>query len=143
MSNTRFPRILITRLSHIGDCVLTLPMLCAIRRKVPKAFIAWAVEPPSQQLLNLHPDIDKIIPVPKGWMSKPKCWPELFRSLRQPNFDFAIDPQGITKSAALARISRAKTRVGIRGRWGREQYAISISRKQLFDLPAILCDAFG
>jgi heptosyltransferase-1 len=120
MSKNKSPRILITRLSHIGDCILTLPMLCALRKKIPNAFIAWAAEAPSQQLLNLHPDIDEIIPVPKGWLSKPKSWPELFGRLRQPRFDIAIDPQGITKSASLARISRAKTRIGIRGRWGRE-----------------------
>ena len=120
MSKHKSPKILITRLSHIGDCVLTLPMLCAIRKKIPGAFIAWAVESPSQQLLNLHPDIDEIIQVPKRWVSKPKKWPELFRRLRRPQFDIAIDPQGITKSSGLARISGAKTRIGIRGRWGRE-----------------------
>ncbi len=120
MSQTISPRILITRLSHIGDCILTLPMLCALRRKLPNAHISWAVEAPTQQLLKLHPDIDELIIVPKQWAKKPKCWKELFGSLRRPKFDFAIDPQGITKSAALAKISRAKTRIGIRGRWGRE-----------------------
>ncbi len=120
MSQSKSPRILITRLSHIGDCILTLPMLCALRRKLPDAYIAWAVEAPTQQLLKLHPDIDELIIVPKQWAKKPKCWNELFGKLRTPKFDYTIDPQGITKSAALARISRAKTRIGIRGRWGRE-----------------------
>ncbi len=114
------PRILITRLSHIGDCILTLPMVSAIRKKHPDAFIAWAVESPADQLLKLHPDIDELITVPKNWLKHPGCWKSLFARLRKPKFEISIDPQGITKSAALARISGAKTRIGIRGRWGRE-----------------------
>lgn len=114
------PRILITRLSHIGDCILTLPLLNEIRRKYPNAFIAWAVESPSHKLLGLHSGIDEIIMVPKGWAGKPKCWGPLRKNLRKHNFDVAIDPQGITKSAALGWLSGAKKRIGIRGKWGRE-----------------------
>ena len=114
------PRILITRLSHIGDCVLTLPLLSAIRREHPDAFIAWAVESPTQQLLELHPDLDEIIQIPKGWLRKPKHYLNLRRKFKRLNFDIAIDPQGITKSAALGWISGAKKRIGIKGRWGRE-----------------------
>ena len=114
------PRILITRLSHIGDCVLTLPMLAAVREKFPEAFIAWAVESPSHKLLKLHPDLDEIVLIPKGWAGKPKCWFELSKKLKSYEFDIALDPQGITKSAMLGWLSGAKTRIGIRGRWGRE-----------------------
>ena len=114
------PRILITRLSHIGDCILTLPMLNAIRRMYPDAFIGWAIESPTHKLLDLHSGIDELILIPKGWAGKPSCWRELRGRLRQYQFDIAIDPQGITKSAALGWISGAKKRIGIRGRWGRE-----------------------
>lgn len=114
------PRILITRLSAIGDCVLTLPVLAAIRKQFPNAFIAWAVESPSNQLLKLHPDLDELILIPKGWAGKPKCWFELSRKLKSYDFDAAIDPQGISKSALLGWLSGASKRIGIRGRWGRE-----------------------
>ncbi len=114
------PRILITRLSHIGDCILTMPLLAAIREQYPHAFIAWAVESPSHKLLELHPLLDEIVVIPKGWMGKRKCWSELRQTFKRLKFDIAIDPQGITKSAALGWISGAKKRIGIRGRWGRE-----------------------
>ena len=58
--------------------------------------------------------------IPKGWLSKPKCWGQVRRDIRKHNFDISIDPQGITKSAAIGWLSRAKTRVGIKGKWGRE-----------------------
>lgn len=95
-------------------------MLNAIRRKYPNAFIGWAVESPTHKLLDLHSGIDEMILVPKGWIKKPSCWGNLRSQLRQHQFDIAIDPQGITKSAALGWISGAKKRIGIRGRWGRE-----------------------
>ena len=114
------PRILITRLSHIGDCVLTLPVLVALRKKFPGAFIAWAVEKPSNQLLELHPDLDDIILIPKGWIGKPSQWSGIRRRLLAGRFDIAIDPQCITKSSMLARLSGAKQRIGLKGKWGRE-----------------------
>lgn len=114
------PRILICRLSHIGDCILTLPMVREIKREYPSAFIGWAVEAPSHQLLELHPEIDQLIMVPKGWIKQPSQWARLSGKLRAFNFDVSIDPQGITKSAMLGWISGAKQRIGIQGKWGRE-----------------------
>lgn len=113
-------RILICRLSHIGDCILTLPMVSALRQAVPKAWIAWAMEKPSPQLLDGHPHVDEIITIPKGWLKKPKTIWAVRRRLRQYDFDIAIDPQSIAKSALLARVSGAKIRLGFRGEHGRE-----------------------
>ena len=51
-SSVSSPRILITRLSAVGDCVLTLPLLSALRRRWPKAWIAWAAESAACKLLQ-------------------------------------------------------------------------------------------
>lgn len=114
------PRILITRLSHIGDCVLTLPLLCALRRRFPSAFIAWAVERPADQLLYRHPDLDRVLVVPRGWLRRPIIAAQLRREFKQCRFDVAIDPQSLTKSAALAWLSGAPVRVGMARPHGRE-----------------------
>ena len=87
----QIPRILITRLSHIGDCVLTMPMLSAIRDFFPHAYIGWAVEKPSDQLIKHHPNLDETIVIPKGWMAKPKLWMSVRNELQRHNFDVAID----------------------------------------------------
>lgn len=113
-------RILITRLSHIGDCVLTLPMINRIKDRFPNSVITWAIESPSHKMLAGQAAVDEFLVVPKAWMKKPSNWLELRRELKQRNFDIAIDPQGITKSAMLGWISGAKVRVGIKGQWGRE-----------------------
>ena len=119
-NHTQKPRFLITRLSHIGDCVLTLPLVNRLRDRFPQAFIAWAIESPSDKLLAHHESVDRFIRVPKGWLKQPSAWKDLRSQFRELNFDIAIDPQGITKSAALAWISGAKKRIGIKGQWGRE-----------------------
>jgi len=114
------PKILITRLSHIGDCVLTLPMVNRIKDRYPDSTITWAIESPTQKLLAGHRAVDEFLVVPKRWMKQPSCWVDLRRQFRQRNFDIAIDPQGITKSAMLGWLSGAKTRIGVKGKWGRE-----------------------
>lgn len=114
------PRILITRLSHIGDCVLTLPLVCAIKRAYPDSFISWAVESPTHKLLGDHPCIDKMIVVPKGLAKNPFKWAAVSKQFRELKIDLAIDPQSLTKSSLIGRLSGASTRLGFAPPYRRE-----------------------
>jgi heptosyltransferase I len=60
------PRILIVRLSAIGDVIQSMPIACALRDRFPEAFLAWAVELPAGQLLHGHPALDRIVQLPHG-----------------------------------------------------------------------------
>jgi lipopolysaccharide heptosyltransferase I len=111
-SHDETPRILLTRTSHIGDCVLTLPMLCALRDRFPGAFIAWAVEQPSDQFLRHHPALDQVIPLRRGWLKRPTEILQLRRTLRALEFDVALDSQSRTRSAISAWLSGARRRIG-------------------------------
>ena len=73
------PRILICRLSAVGDCILTTPLLCALREHYPNAFLAWAVEPAAATLLKGHRALDQIIVLEKRWL---KSWQQI-RSVRK------------------------------------------------------------
>jgi len=114
------PRILIVRLSAIGDCLHTLPVLCALRERRPQAFLGWLVEGRSGDLLREHPALDELIIVPRGWLKSPRIIWQLRRRLRMLRFDVAIDVQGLTKSAIAARLSGAPRRIGMTGVDGRE-----------------------
>lgn len=114
------PRILITRLSHIGDCILTLPLLCALRRRFPGAYIAWATEKPADQLLANHDDLDELMIVPRGWLKNLKAVRSMRAALRARRFDIMFDPQSLTKSAALGWLSGAPLRIGMARPHGRE-----------------------
>lgn len=113
-------RILITRLSHLGDCVLTLPLATAIRAHNPQARIAWIIEKPGQQLLANHPAIDELIAIPRGWLKRPRQLFAIRKQLRSFNPDICIDPQSLSKSAILARLSGAPRRIGFGTPIGRE-----------------------
>jgi lipopolysaccharide heptosyltransferase I len=116
----RSPRILLVRLSALGDVIHGMPIAAAVRRHFPRAFLAWAVEERAAPLLERHPAIDERIVLPRGWLRSPaKVW-QLRRRLKGLAFDTAIDAQGLTKSAAVARLSGARRRIGMGGRWGRE-----------------------
>ncbi len=120
MPDFRRLRILISRLSAIGDCILTVPVLNALRDHFPNAFLAWIVERPTAPLLEGHSALDELIVVPRGCLKSPKTVWQLRRRLRRLQFDITIDPQSLTKSAVLARLSGARQRIGFSGEDGRE-----------------------
>lgn len=117
---TQAPRILIVRLSAIGDVMHTLPVLCALRDRLPLAFLAWIVEGRAADLLEGHSALDRLIRIPRGWLKSPRSVLHVRRQLRALNFDIAIDVQGLFKSAAAARMSGAPTRIGLSGADARE-----------------------
>jgi heptosyltransferase I len=113
-------RILLVRLSAIGDVIHAMPIACALRERFPRAFLAWAVEQRAGELIEGHAAIDHRIVLPRGWLRSPaRIW-QLRRELKDLAFDTAIDAQGLSKSAVVARLSGARRRIGMGGRWGRE-----------------------
>lgn len=119
-------RILIIRLSALGDILHALPMLAAIRKAKRDAHIGWLVEDRAASLLQGHPMIDALHVVPRKAMKAGKLkalagpMRALRAELRAQRYDFAIDPQGLTKSALWARLSGARRRVGFRGEDAKE-----------------------
>ncbi len=114
------PRILLVRLSAIGDVIHGMPIAAAVRRHFPRAYLAWAVAERAAPLLEGHRTIDERIVLPRGWLRSPAKVLRLRRQLKSLAFDTAIDAQGLTKSAAVAWLSGARRRIGMGGRWGRE-----------------------
>ena len=99
------PRILITRLSALGDTVLTLPVLCALRRAFPAAQIGWVAEPAAAKVLADRTDLNFLFTVEKGWLTKFSEVARLRKSLQRHQFEIVIDAQGLTKSAVAGWLS--------------------------------------
>jgi heptosyltransferase I len=114
------PRILIVRLSAIGDVIHTLPLACALREHFPQAFLAWIVEQRAASLLRGHEAIDELMVLPRGWLKSPSGVWRLRKRLRALRFDAALEAQGLTKAAAAAWLSGAPRRIGFGNPWGRE-----------------------
>lgn len=120
MQNKAEPRILITRLSAIGDCIQSLPLATALRAHFPRAFIAWAVEKSAAPLIEACPAVDRVIVVPKRMLASLALVWNVRQSLLPLAFDISIDPQSLSKSSAIGWLSGAKRRIGFTSPCGRE-----------------------
>ena len=116
----RSPRILIVRMSAIGDVIHGIPVVCALREAFPNAFLAWLAEGTAGDVLDGHAALDELVRVPRRfWKSPREIW-HMRQRLRSLRFDIAIDLQCLTKSAIAAWLSGAPRRIGKSGADGRE-----------------------
>jgi heptosyltransferase-1 len=113
-------RILIVRLSALGDVIHGLPVACALRAALPDSVIGWVVEGRNAELLDGHGALDHVITAPRRWLKSPRAILDLRRRLRALEFDVAVDLQCLTKSAVAAWLSGAPRRIGKAGAHGRE-----------------------
>lgn len=114
------PRILISRMSAIGDAILTLPVACALRNHFPKAHLVWVVERKAAPMVRGHRALDEVVELERGWFTSPSGLRNTRRRLRALDCDIAIDCQGMTKSALACYLSGAKRRIGYSGKHARE-----------------------
>jgi lipopolysaccharide heptosyltransferase I len=108
------PRILIVRLSAVGDVVRLLPALHTLRENYPNAQIDWAVEAKSASIIDAHPALDRVLVFdrPPGWKAATKSFWAFCRRIRANHYDVVIDFHGIFKSGMIAAWSRAPERYG-------------------------------
>ena len=116
----RSPRILIVRVSAIGDVIHGIPVLCSLREAYPQAFLAWIAEGTMGDILEGHPALDELVRVRRRWWKSPREVWRMRQRLRSLRFDLAIDLQCLTKSAITAWLSGAPRRIGMSGADGRE-----------------------
>ncbi len=114
------PRILISRLSAIGDAILTLPVANALRVEFPDAYLGWVVESKAAPMVRKHEALDAVIQLTRNWFLTPKGIREARAKLREHCFDISIDCQGNTKSSLAGWISGASQRIGYAGKYGGE-----------------------
>ncbi|MCA9239361.1 MAG: glycosyltransferase family 9 protein [Planctomycetales bacterium] len=141
---TRQPeRILIVRLTALGDVIHGLPALCALRDAFPNSHIGWVVEGAGAQLLDGHPALDEVIRAPRRWYRSLQEVRNLRDRLRAGRYDTAVDLQCLTKSALLAWLSGAKQRLGVAGRHGRELSRLFNNRLTLVRAPHVIHQYLG
>lgn len=114
-------RLLILRMSALGDIVHTLPAVAALRQSFPRAQIDWLVDSKWSPILEGNPDATKIIPMDR------RNWRNVLatiRQLRAARYTIALDCQSLYRSAILARLCGAPRRVGFDKRYARESAAV-------------------
>jgi len=121
-------RILIVKLSAMGDVVHALPAVPYLRKAAPAAEIHWAVDTRFAPLLEGNPGIAKVVSLPiREWKRRPgslATWMEAIHAagmLREGKYDLAIDLQGNIKSGVVAYLSGAPLRYGFPREAARER----------------------
>jgi lipopolysaccharide heptosyltransferase I len=119
------PKILIIKLSALGDVVHTLPALHALRKEFPGARLDWLVGEAASPLLEDHPLLNRVHVFKKAWRKNflRHLFSDIipfYRAMQREKFDWAIDFQGLTKSGLASYFSGAQKVIGFGDRDGRE-----------------------
>ena len=102
-------RILIVRLSSLGDIIHALPVAAALRAANPAGYIGWLVDERWRPLVEQVEGLDAVLSVPRsGWSGLRRG----IAGMRAQRFGCVVDVQGLYKSALFARLSGAPLRVG-------------------------------
>ncbi|WP_256078217.1 lipopolysaccharide heptosyltransferase I [Massilia sp. YIM B04103] len=115
--------ILLVRVSSLGDVLHNMPIVADIARHFPHANIDWVVEEGYVSLVRLNPRVRNIIPFAlRRWrksLGKKETRAEIkafFAAVRQQEYDYVFDTQGLLKTGVImgaARVKQGGQKVGL------------------------------
>ena len=122
-------RILVVRLSSMGDIIHALPAVATLKHSFPASHLSWVVRPAWAPLLEGNPFIDRLVLLERrDWGAIRKAWKEL----RQIRYDFAVDFQGLIQSALVASAARPDRIYGFHQSQLREKLAALFYSNRVF-----------
>ena len=106
-------RVLVVKLSSLGDVVHTLPAAMDIQANFPNAQIDWVVEPSFAPIVKACAAVHRVIACDlRHWrkniwsQATRLAWRAFLAELHQERYDAIIDLQGLTKSALVSWLAR-------------------------------------
>src|SRR5215469_6669627 len=119
LQSAEFTRILLIKLSGLGDVVDTLPVLVKLRARYPRARIDWLITPENAEIVRCHPALSNIVLFARRDFSKRgRRWRallaflHLLKQIRRAKYDLVIDLHAQARSAFFAVASGARVRIG-------------------------------
>lgn len=108
------PGLLVVRLSALGDVIHAMPAVSMLREAMPGLPLAWAVESPYREIVEIVARVPAIPASLKKWSRSPIAHRAEIAGFRKRirGFCAAVDFQGLIKSAVIARASGAALRYG-------------------------------
>jgi heptosyltransferase I len=113
-----FRKILLIKLSAVGDVIHTIPVLNKLRRRYPSAQLDWLVTPAIAELLRHNPAITNVIEFAREDWSRPwtpapfVSYTRLAAKLRANAYDLVVDMHGQFRTAVFALATGAPVRIG-------------------------------
>ena len=112
--------ILLVRVSSLGDVLHNMPIVADIKRHFPDANIDWVVEEGYVSLVRLNPMVRNILPWGlRRWrksLGNKETRAEIgafFRKLREVQYDYVFDTQGLLKTGIIMGAARGRNKVGL------------------------------
>lgn len=102
-------RILVVKLSSLGDILHVLPAVHAVKASTGAA-VDWVVHPEFASIVRCFSDVDNVITFPRHAILNNLAG--AVRELRKTKYDMVVDLHGLLKSAVVARLAKAKRRIG-------------------------------
>ncbi len=114
---TDVKKILVIKLRNIGDVLLTVPALRALKETFPKAHLAVLVNPGTEDMLTKNPLVDEVIVLKRkekkqGLGDKVRGGLGFMKNLRAKGFDMTVDLTGGDRAALTGFATGAKYRLG-------------------------------
>ena len=111
-------KILVIKFRHIGDVLLTAPLISTLKHAHPGNHISAAVKPGTEAMLEGHPDLDQLYILPQIEAEESKLhffsrYLQWLWQLRKERFDIAINTTEGDRGILLSYLAGAKIRVGI------------------------------
>lgn len=106
-------RVLVLHTAFLGDVILTIPLLQAVRDRYPDAVISFVAIPAAAAVLRNHPAINSTIEYDKkGSMRGIRGLAGIIRTIRRNKFDIALVPHRSLRSALIPFLAGIPTRIG-------------------------------
>jgi len=107
-------KILLIRFGSLGDVVLILPVIDAVRKSFPEAYIAMLVGDKSADIVSSDPRLDEVIVFRRDSKGKEGLseMQRVIALIKERDFDVSIDMQRKFRSSFLAYKGKVKTRIG-------------------------------
>ena len=117
-------KILLVKLRHLGDVLLTGPVFSALKQAVPEAEVDAYIYQEALPMLEGHPDVDRLIGYDRNWKKEgffSRLGKEfaVLREIRKNGYDLVVNLTEGDRGVFAALASKAKVRVGFRpkGKW--------------------------
>jgi len=115
MTAANWDNVLILQTSFLGDTVLTLPLISAVRKNFPVRRLSLLCQPVSRELLQDHPDIDEIIVDDKKNLDRGITGLRTkAAALAAEHFTLALTPHKSLRSAMMLYLAGIPQRAGFR-----------------------------
>lgn len=102
-------KILIIRLSSIGDIILTTPIIRTLRKKYPEAAIDFLVMDRYREAIDGHPDISNVIEFKRDQYRGLSGILRFSRTLKSTKYDLVIDLHAKLRSRLICRVLKSRT----------------------------------